>query len=236
MSLYGRVNSVYRLLPEPARRWAIERAPPGVLGLRQRIVSRLERGAHKDELYDGHYYDHVVDPLMLASADAISRSIQRELGPRSVIDVGCGTGALMLALEQRGLSCVGFDQAGAALERCRQRGVSAHRLDIEHDPFPSERADVVVSTEVAEHLPESAADRFVELLTTLAPIAVVSAAPPGSSGKDHVNEQPAEYWIEKFDERGFAYERELAFRLREEWQGSGVDEAFYKSLMVFRLA
>jgi hypothetical protein len=91
-----------------------------------------------------------------------------------------------------------------------------------------------VSTEVAEHLPETAASRFVELLTALAPCAVVTAALPGSSGKDHVNEQPNEYWIEKFAERGFVFERDLAMRLRREWRLGGVDEAFYKSVMVFR--
>jgi SAM-dependent methyltransferase len=234
MSLYGRVNSVYRLLPVPARGWAQRHAPDSVRRLRRRIVSRLERVAETDELYDGHYYDHVVDPLMLASADAIARSIKGEFEPRSVIDVGCGTGALMLSLERLGISCLGFDRASASLARCAQRGVDARRLDIEQDAFPTDRADLVVSTEVAEHLPESTADRFVELLTTLAPVAVVTAALPDSRGKDHVNEQPNEYWIAKFGARGFAYDRELAMRLRAEWRAAEVDEVFFKSLMVFR--
>ena len=57
------------------------------------------------------------------------------------------------------------------------------RLDITRDPPPAGRADVAVSTEVAEHLPESAADRFVELLTALAPVAVVTAALPDRAGR-----------------------------------------------------
>ena len=57
---------------------------------------------------------------------------------------------------------------------------------------------------------------------------------PGSSGRDHVNEQPNDYWIEKFAARGFGFDRELAMRLRSEWRAEGVDEAFFKSLMVFR--
>jgi SAM-dependent methyltransferase len=234
MSMYGKAIRAYRLLPEPARRWTIEHAPAPVLGLRQRIVSRLERRAARDELYDAWYYDNVVDPLMLRSADAIGRSIKEELEAESAIDVGCGSGALMLSLERLGVRCLGFDGAAAALERCRARGLAVRRLDIERDPFPPERADVVVSTEVAEHLPESAADRFVQLLTTLAPAAVVTAAPPGSGGKDHVNEQPAEYWVAKFGARGFEYRRELSLRLRAQWRDAGVDEAFFKSLMIFR--
>lgn len=236
MSLYGRVNSVYQSLPAPARRWADERAPQPVRRLRRRIVARLEPAADHDELYDGHYYDRVVDPIMLQSAEVIAGSIQREFGPRSVIDVGCGSGALMLSLERLGVSCLGFDQAEAALERCRARGLRVRRLNIEHDQLPSDRADLVVCMEVAEHVPESAADRLVELLTAVAPIAVVTAALPGVGGKDHVNEQPNAYWMAKFAGRGFGHEQELAMLLRDEWRAGGADEIYFKSLMVFGAA
>jgi SAM-dependent methyltransferase len=236
MTLYGKLNAVYRALPEPARRWANEGAPQPVRRLRRRVVARLERSAKPDELYNRHYYERVVDPIMLASADTIAASIQRELHPQSVIDVGCGTGALMLALARLGIRCFGFDQAEAALEHCRGRGLNVARLEIVRDPLPTERADVAVSTEVAEHLPESASDRFVELLTTLAPTVVMTAALPGTGGKDHTNEQPSEYWITRFAGRGFAHDRALSNRLREEWRAAGVDPVYFKSLLVFRVA
>jgi SAM-dependent methyltransferase len=234
MSLYGALHRRYRRLPEPARRWAIEHMPRPMLEVRQRVVARLERGAEPEELYDGHYYDTIVEPIMRASADAMAASIERELKPRSVIDLGCGSGGLMLALTRLGIDCVGFDSSSAALERCRRRGLTVHRLDIQGDAFPEERAELAISTEVAEHVPELAADRFVDLLTTLAPAVLMTAAPPGSSGKDHVNEQPNEYWIEKFEASGLGFDRDVAERLRREWREAGVDEAFFKSLMVFR--
>jgi SAM-dependent methyltransferase len=234
VTLYGRLTTIYRTVPEPARRWTIDHLPRPLLSLRQRLLVRLERGADREELYDDWYYDNVVDPMMLASADTIARSLQRELQPGSAIDVGCGTGALMLALERQDVRCLGFDAAEPALERCRRRGLAVRRLDIARDPIPPDRADLVVSTEVAEHLPKQVADRFVDLLCALAPVTVVTAALPGASGKDHVNLQPNEYWIAKFEDRGSAYDRELALRLREEWSAAGVDEAFFGSLMVFR--
>ena len=234
MTLYGRLATVYRMVPEPARRWTLEHMPDRLLALRQRALVRLEQRADRQELYDDWYYDNVVDPLMRASADTIATALERELRPQTVIDIGCGTGALMLALERRGVRCLGFDAAEPALDRCRRRGLTVRPLDIGRDPVPPDRADLVVSTEVAEHLPEHAADRFVDLLCALAPVVVLTAARPGSSGKDHVNLQPNEYWIEKFDARGLAYDRELALRLREEWRAAGVDEAFFATLMVFR--
>jgi len=236
MTLYGVLNAVYRALPAPARRWANERAPQPVRRVRRRVVTRLERGAKPDELYNRHYYEDVVDPIMLASGDTIAASLQREFQPRSAVDVGCGSGALMLALDRVGVSCFGIDQAAAALERCRARGLEVARLDIVHDPLPPQRADVAVSTEVAEHLPESGSDRFVELLTTLAPTVVMTAALPGTGGKDHVNEQTSDFWITRFAARGFTHERELVTRLRADWRAAGVDPIYFKSLLVFRRA
>ena len=235
MSAYARLKAVYRaLVPSRARQWLHAHAPGWLLSLRYRAVSRLERGAAADELYDAYYYDHDVDPLMLSSADAMAKSLVGAFEPRFVIDVGCGTGALLAALARLGVHGLGFDYAPAALERCRARGVSTRRLDIQRDPFPAERADLTISTEVAEHLPESSADRFVELLTTLAPVVAVTAALPGSRGKDHVNEQPNEYWITKFNSFQFAYDGPLTTRLRTEWRDGGVAETFFRSLMIFR--
>jgi SAM-dependent methyltransferase len=235
VSVYSRLKGVYRaVLPGPTRQWLHAHAPSWLLSLRYRVVSRLERGAETDELYDAYYYDYDVDPLMLSSAEAMAKSLKREFDPQFVIDVGCGTGALLAALADFEVRGLGFDYATAALERSRARGVDARRLDIESDEIPPERAELAISTEVAEHLPESSADRFVELLTTLAPVVVVTAALPGSGGKDHVNEQPNEYWIEKFASREFAYSRELTMRLRDEWRDHGVAETFFRSLMIFR--
>lgn len=234
MTAYGTLKSVYRLVPGPARQWVLDHGPRPVRDFHYLLVSRLERGAEKDEVYDRYYFERVVDPMMLSSAQAIARSIQRELQPQSVIDVGCGTGALMEALERLGIDCQGFDRAPAALESCRRRNLTARQFDIEHDQFPGERADVVVSTEVAEHLPESVADRFVALITTLAPVALVTAALPGMRGKDHVNTQPNEYWIAKFEGRGSSFDRDLSMRLRKNWAAAGVDPVFFRSVMVFR--
>jgi SAM-dependent methyltransferase len=233
LSLYGKVKPLYLALPQSSRRWILQRALHRAPRLTNGIVSWLERRASPDELYDERYYDDI-DPFMLVSAPAISRSIKREFEPQSVIDIGCGAGALLASLEEAGITCVGFDYAEAALDRCRRSGLTVRRLDIERDPIPPNRADVVVSTEVAEHLDEESADRFVELLTTLAPIAMVTAALPGQGGTDHVNEQPNEYWIEKFGARGFTFDGDLSMRLRAEWRGAGVEGFLCSSLMIFR--
>ena len=65
------------------------------------------------------------------------------------------------------------------------------------------RFDVVQSLEVAEHLPSSRASEFIGTLTSHGPLVMFSAAVPGQGGEHHINEQPLEYWREKFREHRY---------------------------------
>src|SRR5262249_27263419 len=122
------------------------------------------------------------------------------------------------------------------LKRCRARGLEVTKFDLERNVFDNDRTfDVSVSMEVAEHLPETVADRYVGLLAQLSRIIVFTAAPPGQGGIDHVNEQPASYWIAKFQNHGFEHAAELSDRWRENWKASGdVRVWYYNNLMIFR--
>ena len=53
--------------------------------------------------------------------------------------------------------------------------------------------DLVQSLEVAEHLPKTSAERFVQTLVTHGTRVLFSAAIPGQGGENHINEQPLEY-------------------------------------------
>jgi hypothetical protein len=63
--------------------------------------------------------------------------------------------------------------------------------------------DLVESLEVAEHLPQSAADVFIDNLADHGRLILFSAATPGQGGENHINEQPWEYWRQKFAAREF---------------------------------
>jgi hypothetical protein len=66
------------------------------------------------------------------------------------------------------------------------------------------RFDLVQCLEVAEHLPEAASRVLVASLALHGDVVLFSAAPPGQGGAHHINEQPLEYWIERFAEHGLA--------------------------------
>ena len=129
---------------------------------------------------------------------------------------------------------MGLDCSGAALKMCQQRGLDVRQLNLEQDDLPNlGDIDLVVSMEVAEHLPASCADRYVDILCSFTDTVVFSAAVPGQGGTDHVNEQPHEYWIEKFAERGFRFNKRLSFNWRSRWRAKEVAAWYCNNLMVF---
>src|SRR4029077_19644174 len=71
-------------------------------------------------------------------------------------------------------------------------------------PISVERTfDLVVSLEVAEHLPADCSSGFVDALTRLGPVVLFSAAAPYQGGAQHVNEQWPEYWAKLFSRKGY---------------------------------
>ncbi len=229
------IKKIYRtFLP------ASVRSSPVVAKLKAHLLVLRTGGsisAH-DRVYGSDYYESVVEGPAVRSAATIANSILNEFEATRIIDVGCGTGALLEALRDRGCEVFGLEYSEAALKCCRSRRLSVAKFDLETDLFNDNQTyDVTVSMEVAEHLPEMAADRYVDLLTRLSEVIIFTAAPPGQGGTDHVNEQPPSYWISKFQERGFKHAEELSQRWRESWEAVGEVEGWYKkNLMIFRQA
>ena len=187
-------------------------------------------------IYDADFFRDSVEGPATRSAPIIAASIAQGFLPRSVIDFGCGTGALLEALREHGCEVHGLEYADAALEYCRRRHLDVVKCDLERDVYQGHRTfDLGVSLEVAEHLREASAGRYLDLLSALSPVVVFTAARPGQGGAGHLNEQPATYWIDGFQERGFEHLADLSARWQEAWKASGkVESWYYENLMVFR--
>ena len=154
------------------------------------------------EFFEG-FHDSALYKGVRSSADAVVPLVVQLLHPRSVVDVGCGTGTWLKVFEEQGVSdFCGLDgeYVDATLEIPADRFVAA---DLRRGVKLDRRFDLAVSLEVAEHLPEEAAAGFVQSLTQLAPVVMFSAAIPHQGGIGHVNEQWPEYWQELFGQSGF---------------------------------
>jgi len=153
--------------------------------------------------YDQPFFDYV-NSGATRSARVVLPLLHAVLSVRSVVDVGCGAGAWLAIWRQLGVhDVVGLDG----------NYVDPRRMLIPHECFRStdlvrpfdcgRRFDLVQSVEVAEHLPSSSADGFVAALVRHADAVLFSAAVPGQGGDHHINEQPYDYWRQRFARHGY---------------------------------
>jgi len=151
--------------------------------------------------------------------------------PRSVIDVGCGTGEFLKVFQEHGVSeLLGVDgeYVDRSLLAISQQDFTA--LDISK-PFTLGRTyDLALSLEVAEHLAPECAPDFIESLTRLAPIILFSAAIPFQCGDQHINEQWPEYWEQLFKARGFLPVDALRKRI---WSNRQIEVWYRQNAILF---
>ena len=153
--------------------------------------------------YDDDFFAYTSGQSGIAAV-RVTAIVHSALPVHSVLDVGCAQGVWLAAWRDAGVS----DYLGVDGDYVDPRGL---RIDPARflardlaEPIDLGRSfDLVQSLEVAEHLPADCAETFVDSLVRHAPIVLFSAATPGQGGEHHVNEQPFEYWREKFRRRGY---------------------------------
>ena len=72
--------------------------------------------------------------------------------PGTLVDVGCGMGALLSLSEKRGWRAIGYDPSHAAIASARARGLEAHQAVWPPSMLPDEVVDVVTFVNVLDHL------------------------------------------------------------------------------------
>jgi SAM-dependent methyltransferase len=154
--------------------------------------------------YNDEYYARFKEGVQ-SSAKTIVPIILDLVQVRSVIDVGCGTGEWLSEFQKHGIEDVWGVDGDWVNERMLAIPVERFvPLDLTQRIDLGRRFDLVVSLEVAEHLPELSAETFVDSLTRLGSKVIFSAAVPNQGGKGHLNEQWQAYWAQLFDDRGYA--------------------------------
>jgi len=83
------------------------------------------------------------------AGDAGVRSAEGRL-----LEVGCGAGELLGALDLPGWRLVGLEPSDAPAAAARARGFEVHPGPLEFNPFPSEVFDVVVCTSFVDYAPD----------------------------------------------------------------------------------
>ena len=153
--------------------------------------------------YNSDFFNRM-DQWAVDSAAVITPLVYELLRPKSVLDLGGGTGAWTAAFAAQGVTdylCADGDYVDRnALRVAPDR---FKEVDLSRPIDLRRRYDLALCLEVAEHLPDSSADALITSLIRHADAVLFSAAIPHQGGTHHVNEQWPEYWARLFRVRGF---------------------------------
>ena len=154
---------------------------------------------------------------------------------KSVLDIGCASGVYTAEFRSLGVDAIGVEYSSKLRRKAARRGVTVYPFDVSiPTPSPSEGPfDLAMSLEVAEHVPPQFADAFAGYFKGLCRRIVFTAAQAGQGGTSHLNEQPREYWIEKFQRVGFGLDEQATHDLAALWRNRGAHWYLPKNLSVF---
>lgn len=153
----------------------------------------------EEKYYDKSFYEEQQDGSFL-SARRVLPLVKNAFHPNSVLDIGCGVGYWLKVwkedLDTHDLLGI---EGPYVTEDIFQLDKNFLRIADLKKPLNIERRfDLVMSLEVAEHIPADCADVFVENLVRAGDVVLFSAAIIAQLGTYHINEQMPEYWAAKF--------------------------------------
>ncbi|MBK8372234.1 MAG: methyltransferase domain-containing protein [Saprospiraceae bacterium] len=117
--------------------------------------------------------------------------------PNSVIDIGCGLGTFIKVFKDQGVKKI-FGIDGPWCDKSELfKNIDENEFevkDLEKNLGITEKYDLAVCLEVAEHLTPGRAESFIGELTNMSDVVLFSAAVPNQGGDHHYNEQWLTYW------------------------------------------
>jgi SAM-dependent methyltransferase len=191
------------------------------------------------EIYTRKWFEdnYINDPEQIPAWEIIADAIVKIFQPNTVIDIGCGPGLLVNALRMRDIYAFGVDGSIHAINAAPKeirRHLTISDVTKQVTLKLLSEVNLVTCTEVAEHIEEKYAYNFVDHLTNYeSKYIVLTAAPKGQGGTDHVNEQPPEYWISKFDKRGYVVNHTYTNELKKLWKPAERLWFLAKNVIVF---
>lgn len=201
-----------------------------------RFLVSARFGASPDTIYGDDFYDDGGFSKTEETAASITSYIAGKYHPRSVLDVGCGMGNYLAYFAKDGCETLGVEGSQAAIRRVPET-VLAIQHDLRKPLRVNRKFDLVMSVEVAEHIPRKYSETLVDAICNHArDLVVFTAAPPGTPGNDHVNCRDREFWDDLFGHRGFSFNAGETQELIQHARVSKTADWFQRWAYVYRRA
>jgi len=146
--------------------------------------------------------------------------------PKSILDVGSGTGVSLQYFLQKNIDATGVENSKLAIKQSAV-GDKIIRHNLKNELDLRKKFDLVWSFEVIEHIHPQFEAAFLNTLVRHGDRVIISAARPGQGGHGHFNEQLPGYWIKRFSDLQFQLNQEMTQRLRN------IKETHADNLLVF---
>lgn len=183
-----------------------------------KVYSELYEELYRSNYIDDDNHSHLYEKEYSASG-LLHVIDEASIEYHTVLDVGCGRGNGIAHLKQKQKDVYGVEISHTAVNAAKQKGLDVIQGSITSIPYPENKFDLVVSTDVVEHLYE---EDVIVALTELKRVSkkyiALKIAPCKERGtvdllnnlherglfKDidnlHITSKPPEYWIRLLEE------------------------------------
>ena len=180
----------------------------------QAFEKHVKEDSTNETLYDSSFFQSLQKyrPLYHFLADMMAAHLK----PNSSIDWGCGCGFILEKLLGHGISDLIGIEGSAEVKPFIPESLKDKIIIADALLYQSGVYDLAISIEVAEHIPEKDAGKFVNAVCSSASKFVWwSAASPGQAGTGHITLKPPCFWIDVFKEVGlFEPDYEKTYELK----------------------
>lgn len=180
--------------------------------------------------YNGFFYETHMEESIGSAIEVVPALIDL-IAPESVIDIGCGRGAWLKVFKESGVPRVlGVDGEWVDKKKLLIDNTEFLVADLKKPFSVEDRFDLVLSLEVAEHIPPRHAESFIKTLAGCGDVIAFSAAIPLQWGSGHVNEQWPEYWAKIFGGEGYLPVDCIRRRI---WNNRKVEYYYAQNIVVY---
>ena len=187
------------------------------------------------DIYDDDFYKMQAQTSYDSGKKVLYLLHQLFPGIKSVLDIGCGVGTWLKAWQDisKDIKVLGIDgntQPEDFLYIPKKQLLTKDIIHFDHYEIQEQNFDLTQCLEVAEHLPESEADKFIKILTSFSDLILFSAAAPYQPGTSHINNQEPAYWQEKFKHYGFECFDILRLKI---WNDESICWWYRQNILIF---